>query len=362
MLIISIVNVFAIFFALFASYTPNNKKYFIFSFLLIFIFLAIRYDFGNDYMAYYYYFSDVHQTSVKDLLSFKDYQSLGLKEFGYTWLNKVFPSFYLMVAFLSLFSCYIYYYSIKSYVTQRLMWFSVFIFLVNPSLMLVQSSAMRQTVAIGLFLYSIKYLIERNIWKYCMLILLGSLFHVSAIVLLPMYLIVTPKYWSRGVMIALVICFVFVAFFGYIFLESIGNISRQYFPAYEDAYMTDIIGNPLKSGLGFLFLSCTFLFILWSHNKGVAHNIVISKLSIIGFVLSPIGMYLNMFGRIGMYFEPAIILSLPFAISLQKSWQNRIIIISVFVLFYLFNFYEFFQNPIWVEKFSTYKTFLFRAL
>lgn len=351
-----IINVFIVLIVLFASYSYNSKKYLALSFLTLFIFLAIRFDFGNDYMNYYNYFKTVHNASLKDLLDFSNYNIMGFREIGYTWLNRLFPNFFIMIAILSLFTCLIYYQIIVAHVTPNLFWLSLFILVFDPGLILVQSSAIRQTIAVCIFIYSIKFLIEKNFWKYIILVLLASSFHLSALILLPLYFIVTPNKWSNGILVALFIGFLFVTFFGYVFLDSIDRLTQIYFPRYREEYLIDIVSNSLDTGVGFVFLVCTFLFILWSHNKGEGNNIIISKLTIIGFVLFPMGMYLNMIGRIGMYFDPFIILSLPFAISLQKSWQLRICTISFYIFFYFYSFSKFFKNPVWEEKFSIYKT------
>jgi hypothetical protein len=358
MLITTIVGVIAVIFAIFASYVPDNKKLLKFSFLVIFMFLGLRYDFGNDYKAYYDYFTNIHRISLKDLLIFNEYQSNNLKEVGYTLLNKIFPNFYLMIAILSLFSCYIYYDSIKKYVPEELLWFSIFIYIFNPYFMLVQSSAIRQTIAICLFIYSIQYIIERKFLKFLLFIILGGLFHKSAFILLPIFFLATPTKWNKFVLIALGGLFIFLTFFGFIFIGNIESFTKKYFNLYHDAYMSDIVGTSINSGFGYLYLFCIFLLIIWSHNKGDAQNTVISKLSLIGFVLYPIGLYLTMFGRIGMYLSPIIILSLPFAISKVRFWQLRIIIIGIITCYYLYEYINFFQNPVWIEKFYNYKTIM----
>jgi hypothetical protein len=355
-----IVSVIAVFLAFLPNNNDKNNRNLFLSFLAIFIFLALRYDFGNDYMNYFDYFEYVQKLSIKGLLHFREYENLELKEVGFTWLNKLFPSFYLMVAVLSLFSCYVYFNAIKLYGTPRLIWFSVFIFLFDPYLMLVQSSAIRQTVAICLFIYSIKYLIDRKFLKYCLLILLASLFHKSALFLLPVYLLITPVQWGKWILIAIVGLYLALALFGYVYLSDIVTTVGYFSHRYQESYMTDIVGNQLESGFGFLFWTLVFLFIVWFHNKTETHNILVSKLSIIGFVISPLGIYINMFNRFGMYFNPFIILLLPYSVSLLKSRELKIIIVIILISWYLYNFYIFFQNPLYEDSFSVYKINLFQ--
>lgn len=358
MLAAFLVSIYAVIFAVAENNTPRNKKYFYLSFLVIFLFLALRYDFGNDYMTYYNYFSHVHDSPLNDLLNFRDYRYFGFMEIGFTFLNKLFPSFYLMIVILALFSCYTYYSIINLYVAPNLKWLSVFLFLFAPGLMLTQSTAIRQSIAICIFLLSVRFLINRNIWKYILLICIGGLFHRSAFILLPMYFIANTNKWSKGVLLILVGFYAFLAFFGNILLVNIENIMDRFFPLYSEFYKEENVGNQLASGLGFLVNSIIFLFVVWSHGQGEVHNTIASKLSMMYFMLTPIGMFMNMFGRILMYFDPFIILTLPFAISLLKSRQLRISVISVIIVYYIYLFLNFFQDPVWIEKFLNYKTIL----
>ena len=349
------VNIIAVFFALLASFSKNPKKSLFVSFFIVFIFLAFRYNFGNDYNEYHDYFIKVHKASIKDLTNLQEYQSKGLMEVGYTWLNRLFDSFYLMVALLSLFSCYVYYKIIKTYAKPNLIWFSVFIFLFDATIMLIQSSSIRQTIAICLFLLSLEPLIKRKFLKYSILVLSGCLFHFSAIILFPLYFLITQNRWNKLILISLVILYFLFAFLGYLFLPFIERIALLYFPRYKEAYMKEIIGNNLGSSLGFLFWSSIFIYITWAHNRVKGYDIILSKLTIIAFLLSPISMYLSMFSRILMYFDPFIILSLPSSVSQLKSQDLRGLFISVLVLWYLMNFYLFFQDPVWKDQFANYQ-------
>lgn len=58
-------------------------------------------------------------------------------------------------------------------------------------------NTMRQYMAIAIFLYAIKYIKKRKIWKYLFLIIIASTLHTSAIVFIPVYFLynikITPK-------------------------------------------------------------------------------------------------------------------------------------------------------------------------
>ena len=52
------------------------------SLFIIFIFLALRYDFGNDYMGYFEYFKDINSNENLNLITVKG------TEIGWVYLNR----------------------------------------------------------------------------------------------------------------------------------------------------------------------------------------------------------------------------------------------------------------------------------
>jgi transmembrane protein EpsG len=57
-----------------------------------------------------------------------------------------------------------------------------------------QANLVRQMMAISIFLFSTKYILEKNIFKYLVAIFVASLFHVSSLILLPAYFIINRNY------------------------------------------------------------------------------------------------------------------------------------------------------------------------
>lgn len=81
--------IFAFIFLL--SVRPEAKKVALqLDFIGLFIFSALRYNFGNDYISYHNYFDQV-KLGVHDL---------EIGEIGFYYLNKLFPNFYIMIAVL----------------------------------------------------------------------------------------------------------------------------------------------------------------------------------------------------------------------------------------------------------------------
>ena len=148
MVIISIISIISIILMFFLNLVKLNNKglkiVLTIIFIFIFIFLSLRYDYGNDYMSYYQSFLDYTKY---------DYLYNPSLEIGWLFLNKIFSNlgFFLMIAFLSFFYLYILYHFILKKVDPKYFWLSLFLLLIVPSNMLINLSAMRQSVAISFF-------------------------------------------------------------------------------------------------------------------------------------------------------------------------------------------------------------------
>ena len=64
----------------------------------------------------------------------------------------------------------------------------------------------RQAFAIAIFMYSLKFIINKNIYKYFLSIIFASLFHISALILIPGYFIVNKKYNKFILFFIVLIC------------------------------------------------------------------------------------------------------------------------------------------------------------
>lgn len=161
---------------------------------ILFVFLALRYNFGNDYGAYYnmFYNTMFDQRMESDV------------EYGYNVLVAVFKpfGFFTLIIFWSAFYCYTLYLTIKRYISERYYWLIIFALISNPDLVFFGASAIRQTLAICCIFLSLPYLEHKKLIKFYLLIILASLFHLSAltfVILYPlMYLNLRNKFFILG--------------------------------------------------------------------------------------------------------------------------------------------------------------------
>lgn len=333
----------------------NNKRLYKVSFFIIGAFAVLRYGLGNDYFSYMRCYESI-RNGTND--PFK-------REIAFTLLNKLSPSFYLLVAVLAIFFVYVVYKLLKSNLDGIYKSLGFLIFVVNPYLFLMNLSAMRQSVASCLFIISLKYARERKFIKYLLLIALATLFHTSAIILLPIYLIANDKKVGRFQMIAfLVITIVLLSENSIVdmvitsVLDLLGNKQYEY---YYSEGATNSLRATLLTGISFLYVLMNL-----KHLEG--SQLLCGKLCLIGLLFGVLAYRVSMLTRLQMYFDIFSVVALPsiveYHVSAKESSIAKIIHLYGFpiliLIIYLLRYYSFFSNPMW-ESFGTYHTF-FEAL
>lgn len=254
-----IMGSFAVLSAYFAQYknTRNGLKI---SFLLIFLFLFLRFDFGNDYPHYLEMFQEL------DSLGLEKYMQYELKEKGWTYLSYLFLpfGFFSFVGFLAAINCLVYYRFIKKYVPVHYYWLAVFIYVFDPYLMLIQTSAMRQSLAISLVILSLDFILTRKYLLFASIVLLASFFHTSsliALVLLPLKMF--PWKINRKFIVIFSILFIILFSAGQVIESTATNFLQLYFNRYEHHLNNDVKldkGIGLGIGIQFLLLIITLFF------------------------------------------------------------------------------------------------------
>ena len=146
-----IVGFLSMFFG-FLFWKLNSKKYLFLSFLILFIYLAIRYDFGSDYMTYYSMFKIINDSSWREIHYLSNLENIGeTTEFGFIYFNKIlstFSDFFFLIAVQSFVLCFVYFNLIKRFVINKFVWLAFFILIFNVNLLVRDISGLRQGFAI----------------------------------------------------------------------------------------------------------------------------------------------------------------------------------------------------------------------
>lgn len=208
----------------------RRKKWFLpLSFMVITVFLAIRYNYGLDYPSYLELFSrGATSTSYR-----------GDSEVLFYRMMHLFPHFYQFVIAYTVLIMGMLFLMVRKYCNEKYYAFFIIMFMLMPAMCLNLMSAMRSSMAacviwLGIYLF---YLKQKRWILYMMIIVVASGFHLSALVflLLPLLDILVNRVSGRGLLYVLVACLV-LSFIGTSFLYEWMFGSTTVFGGYANTY------------------------------------------------------------------------------------------------------------------------------
>jgi hypothetical protein len=306
--------------------------------------MALRYDYGNDYMGYY----EIHTLLNAGLPAW------GANDFLFHKLNIAIPNFFVFIGLTSLFYIMSIWYLIKNNLKINQYWFAILILLINPYLFLIHLSALRQTLALCFFIFAVNFAIKRKLIPYIICILLATGMHASAILLAPLYFLLTEKPFNKKY---LFITFLVLGLFLFTPLFDItANKVLDYLPNHYRYYYNQGLKNSLRATI----ISSFYLFLVaFNLGKLKGKEIIYGKLSLISTILSVLAIKVSMISRVGFYFDLFLIITIPHIFSRIEKKIYRQILFIVLIGIYLLRYYSFFTTPLW-ESFREYKTILGR--
>ena len=319
----------------------KNKVFLIISFLQMFIIMSIRsIEVGADlerYIPFYERCKDYSWTQIFEP---------GLKEYGYRIYNKILSLFLneqlflMMTAGITLIGVY---YVIKKY--SKNYFLSIYIY-ISFNFFIFTFSGLRQAIAISLGMLSIKYIDERKFWKFLILILLASTFHMSSLILVPMYFLrninVKPK------ILPLVAIVYFILF-----------IARRQIIAFILMFVYDNYALS-NTGNGYVYLLLLMVIVIGITiykkqflQEGRLNNFFYNVL-LIALLLQLFASAQGEVARLTMYYSIYMIIAIPNFIKSIKTREQRyllevIVIIALFI-YMLINIYD-------LNLYPTYTTF-----
>ena len=266
------------------------------------IYGGIRYEYGSDYEYYLLYFEQIKSAMYKGRTI----------EIGYYWLNKLLPNFFFVTGLTSLLISYSYYIVFKNYVTPKYLWLAISLLFLNTMFLIGQYSGIRNAIAINFFMLSIPFIVNRKIYHYFIAMLIASLFHKSAFLMLPIYFIVTPKLFSKHKVVPIFIGTIIYYIVNGIFISDISNYLTnnffQEYAVYNENYSINITSNNYsykelilttsKFGAFFLLLSS----LSETKNK---NQIVILRIMMLYFFVSftnPVALSARLYFYFGPFF------------------------------------------------------------
>jgi transmembrane protein EpsG len=317
--------------AFFSIYEKNNK----FSeislkilFLILILFVGLRYQVGNDYEEYFLHHSLIKQGTTNYF------------EPLFTLMNYITPTPYLMffisatISFVFLYQAFKYFAPNQGILLTTL-YFGIYLVIFNIHII-------RQGIAVALILYSWKFAVENKKLIFITLVFIAMGFHSSAIVALPIYFL-TKINFDKIFKVMLLSISTIILFIFIFFKEEIFNIISliPLFERYAKVYLDPEFSGSEPISFGFI-LNITAFFIVEFllvkrpvefNNKKIQ---LIEKI----FFISVIGSILLRFSSIALRFNYYYQISniIIFAIIIF-SFKEKVIFKIIFILIALLYLY-----------------------
>lgn len=325
----------------------HKKIYLMFCLFFIWIIIALRsYFIGNDTITY---------VTIFPLLA-----NFPLSAYGNNLISVLFTENRFEYGYV-LFNKIIYYFSknprwlliISATIIVSLVGYILYKYSDNPSLSLIifvtmgfmagSMSQIRQYIAWSICLFSIKYIMENKFIRFILTIMLAMLFHVSAIVFIPLYFISKIRFTlSKGVKLAILCSPIFI-FFNY-FSNLVGKIIKSY-----GNYDNKIANNGSTGYLAitvnfvtiflFLMLSMYLIHINKKYNQFNSNLVNLSLWMLFcALMITALSYKFSQFTRIVSYFTCALMILIPNQLSFGKNDAMKKIITFIFVIYLILNF------------------------
>ena len=313
----------------------NKKAYCIIAFLFVFLICALKSNLYGDIPGYLHHYEQYSLYSYEKLWYM--YTHGALKDF----------CFYAIAKFLNNFgiSECLWINLLAAFFTGSVT-FKIFKDSKNPLLSILilvvfylrfSMTALRQSVALAFVIFSISYIQNKKPLKFVLLVLLGSLFHSSAIVFLPAYWISKMKAGKKQIFIV-VSGFIISVLFPYVFRRAITLIS------WDDRLSGYAESTKTLSWAGYIIQLSIFIFCyIFSYlikkddfEFKEQYNIYLNLLMVGVFFQGFANSIAEVF-RLSYFYSIISCIALPNIIESTNLISNRRILrVSVFVVFLLY--------------------------
>ncbi|MEI5907746.1 EpsG family protein [Bacillus spongiae] len=208
---------------------------------------------------------------------------------------------------------------------------------ITGGLFLVSMNGIRQLLAAAITFTATKYLIEGNFFKYSLIIIIASLFHLSALILLPIYFLVRTKAWSKSTIIlifsALIIVIGFDQFSSLLF-SAIQDTQYGHYKSFAEGGANVIRVAVEMVPLGIAFLGRERL------KEIMPHSNIIVNMALLGFVFMLISTQNWIFARFSFYFSLYQLILISWIILLFKKNNQPLVYFGLITCYFLYYYYE----------------------
>ena len=301
---------------------------------------SLRYGIGTDYFNYERIYEAVHGTSISEYWSL---HSKGMDLFyiepAYYLMNKILPSFRLLLWAMGILMFMLLLLAIRNYSTQIRFSFALFIFLTTQYI--YAQNGMRFSVALCLILLGYIALGKNKTWQFIIMVLLASLFHQASLFCLAMLPLKRYKYKGAN-SIRNILLFVLILSFplliGFLF-NIIGNFS-----AFERYFSTTQYSRSETMKIGWTWLLHIvpvilplLIFCRKELFKKQDSNFFF-RICIMEIPFRMLGLYNTWYTRFARCSQIAQVIFLPLVLARVTNKRKRMLLYAYYIVWFLFYF------------------------
>jgi transmembrane protein EpsG len=201
----------------------------------------------------------------------------------------------------------------------------------------VSMNGIRQFLAASIVFVATKFLLDGSWKKYMAVVLFASVFHQSALVMIPIYFIVRRKAWTKatGALLSVAILIV-MGFnqFSELLFSAIKDTQYGHYESFAEGGASVFRALVWVAPLLIAYFGREKLRVLFPKSD------IIVNLSIVGAVLMVISTQNWIFARIAIYFNLYQLILITWIIKVFREKDQKFIYLIVILLYFLFYYYE----------------------
>lgn len=211
-------------------------------------------------------------------------------------------------------------------------------------------NGVRQWIAASISFIAYKYLQEKDFKKYASIILLASMIHASAVVMIPIYFIVNRKTFSKENLIIIIIFILATLFYDKFSTIFFGAIGDSKYAHYEQNAGTGV--NPIRVAVYILPL----LLVIFNYKKINPYEDrkldTIINLCIISALIWMLSMNNMFLARLTFYFDLYFTLLIPELTSIGRIQTKRFMYFSIACAYFLFSYILLVSGDSWIIPYT----------
>lgn len=239
----------------------DTFKLLIFSLFALTLIAGLRYAIGFDYFSYrskYELFASLPVTQI--VVIYKEELLFALFCKALASLQIPYTGFLLLTSFF-LHGTAMWF--IRRY--SKIPWLSVYLY-ITLQFFAYNMNLVRQAMAVSCFLLAFPYLYKRRFWPYLMIILCGSMLHLSVLITIPLYFLLPIKATKKSLGLLSV-----TALFLYFSCDLLISLILPLFPLKYSRYSSNIFWRPVTPE--YLLFPAIYLLLILLFRKGLpAHD------------------------------------------------------------------------------------------